>query len=65
MKAIRIHRYGGNEVVRCEEIDAPSAGPGEVIVDVHAAGVNPVDFKIRSGALSCRTSRRPRCRWRG
>jgi NADPH:quinone reductase-like Zn-dependent oxidoreductase len=51
MKAIRIHRYGGNEVVRCDEIDAPTAGPGEVIIDVYAAGVNPVDFKIRNGEL--------------
>jgi NADPH:quinone reductase-like Zn-dependent oxidoreductase len=51
MKAVRIGRYGGNEEVRLDEIDPPRAGPGEIVVDVHAAGVNPVDFKIRSGAL--------------
>jgi NADPH:quinone reductase-like Zn-dependent oxidoreductase len=49
MKAARIHRYGGNEEVVIEEVAALAPGAGEVQVRVHAAGVNPVDWKIRSG----------------
>ncbi len=49
MKAVRIHEYGGPEVVRYEDAPEPEPGPGEVLVRVHAAGVNPVDWKTRSG----------------
>lgn len=51
MKAAFIRRYGGNEVVELGELPAPQAGPGELLVAVHAASVNPVDFKIRDGML--------------
>jgi NADPH:quinone reductase-like Zn-dependent oxidoreductase len=51
VKAVRIHRYGGAEVVRYEEVARPRPGAGELLVEVHAAGVNPVDYKIRDGAL--------------
>lgn len=51
MKAAYIRRYGGNEAVELGELPAPQAGPGELLVEVHAASVNPVDFKIRSGML--------------
>jgi NADPH:quinone reductase-like Zn-dependent oxidoreductase len=52
MKAIRIHEYGGPEVLRYEEAPRPQAEPGEVLLRVRAAGVNPVDWKIREGWLS-------------
>ena len=51
MKAAFIRRYGGNQVVELGELPAPQAGPGELLVEVHAASVNPVDFKIRDGML--------------
>jgi NADPH:quinone reductase-like Zn-dependent oxidoreductase len=49
MKAARIHEYGGP--VRVEEAPRPSPGPGDLLVQVRAASVNPVDFKIRDGKL--------------
>src|SRR5215469_12535838 len=49
MKAVRIHEYGGVDVLRFEDAPRPEPGPGEVLVRVHAAGVNPVDWKVRAG----------------
>jgi NADPH2:quinone reductase len=49
MKAIRVHEFGEPEVMRLEEAKDPEPGPGEVLVEVRAAGVNPVDTYIRSG----------------
>jgi NADPH2:quinone reductase len=49
MKAIRVHQFGGPEVMRLEEVPDPQAGAGQVLVRVAAAGVNPVDAYIRSG----------------
>jgi len=49
LKAVRIHRYGGAEVLSYEELPKPEPGPGELLVRVHAAGVNPIDWKIREG----------------
>jgi NADPH:quinone reductase-like Zn-dependent oxidoreductase len=50
MKAVRIHEYGGPEVLRLEEMPRPSPAADEVLIRVHAMGVNPVDWKLRSGA---------------
>ena len=49
MQAVRIHTYGSPEVLKYEEAPLPKPGPGEALVRVHAAGVNPVDWKIREG----------------
>ncbi|OCW59031.1 NADP-dependent oxidoreductase [Hoeflea olei] len=51
MRAVVIRDYGtSNDVVDLVETERPVPGPGEVLVKVHAAGVNPVDWKIRGGA---------------
>ena len=52
MKAIRVREFGGPEVMRVEEVPDPKPGKGEVLVRVHAAGVNPVDSYIRSGTYA-------------
>jgi NADPH:quinone reductase len=49
MKAIRVHEHGGPEVLRLEEVADPRPGPGEVLVRIRAAGVNPVDTYLRAG----------------
>src|ERR1700675_2003988 len=51
MKAVRIHTYGGPEVLKFEDAPRPEPAPGEVLIRVNAAGVNPIDWKIRSGYL--------------
>ncbi len=52
MKAIRIHRYGDRDTLVYEDAPKPEPGPDEVRIRVHAAAVNPVDWKIREGYLS-------------
>ncbi|MGH9943553.1 MAG: NADPH:quinone reductase [Pyrinomonadaceae bacterium] len=54
MKAIRVREFGGPEVLRLEEVETPLVGPRQVLVGVRAAGVNPVDTYIRSGAHAVR-----------
>jgi NADPH:quinone reductase-like Zn-dependent oxidoreductase len=56
MLAVRMQSYGGPEVLRYEEVPRPQAGPGEILIKVHAAGVNPVDWKVREGYLKQRTN---------
>ena len=50
MKAIRVHKFGGPEVLQLDEIPEPKAGPGQVLIEIKAVGVNPVDTYIRSGS---------------
>ncbi|RSN45275.1 NADPH:quinone reductase [Amycolatopsis sp. WAC 04197] len=52
MRAITITQYGEPDVLRLDEAPLPEPGPGQVRVAVKAAGVNPVDWKIRSGAMA-------------
>ncbi|MFF7239030.1 NADP-dependent oxidoreductase [Streptomyces collinus] len=49
MRAVRLHEHGGPEVLRYEVAPLPEPGPGEVLVRVHAAGVNPPDWYLRGG----------------
>ena len=51
MKSVCIYRYGGPEVLVYEDAPRPHPDAGEVLVRVHAAGINPVDWKIREGHL--------------
>jgi NADPH:quinone reductase-like Zn-dependent oxidoreductase len=51
MKAIRFHNYGGPEVLRLDDIPRPVPGPGELLIKVHAATVNPVDWTVRQGYM--------------
>ena len=52
MKAIRIHAYGGPELMQLEDAPVPACGAGDLLVRVVAAGVNPIDWKLRSGVMA-------------
>ncbi|HLI64322.1 MAG TPA: NADPH:quinone reductase [Terriglobales bacterium] len=52
MKAIRVHEFGGPEVMKLQEVPDPQPGPGQVVVRIHAAGVNPVETYIRTGTYA-------------
>src|ERR1039458_8629521 len=51
MKAVQFATYGGPEVLKVAEVEAPHAGPGQVRIAVRAAGVNGIDWKIRAGFM--------------
>src|SRR3954469_1265177 len=50
-KAVRIYDFGGPDVLRYEDVPKPEPTADEILVRVHAAGVNPVDWKIREGHM--------------
>jgi NADPH:quinone reductase-like Zn-dependent oxidoreductase len=54
MKAVVLHEYGGPDKLKYEEVEDPVAGDGEVLVRVTASSVNPIDYKMRSGAAKDR-----------
>ena len=51
MQAVRIHQYGGPEVLQLEEVPQPVPAADEILVKVYASGVNPVDWGIRDGRM--------------
>lgn len=55
MKAVRIHAFGGADMLAYEDVAKPQPAENEVLVRVKAAGVNPVDWKIREGYLGPRS----------
>ena len=56
MKAIRVHQFGGAEVLKLEELPDPQPGPGQVVIRVGAAGVNPVEAYVRTGTYASKPS---------
>jgi NADPH2:quinone reductase len=52
MKAILVHEFGGPDVLKLEEVPTPRPGAGEVLVRIHAAGVNPYDTYMRAGTYA-------------
>jgi NADPH:quinone reductase-like Zn-dependent oxidoreductase len=53
MKAVRFHRFGGPEVLRCEDVEKPTPGAGQVRIRVTATSFNNIDAAIRSGSVPC------------
>jgi NADPH:quinone reductase-like Zn-dependent oxidoreductase len=51
MKAVVLHECGGPDKLRYEEWDDPQVGDGQILIRVSAAGINPIDWKLRSGAM--------------
>lgn len=51
MKAVRLHGYGDIDQLHYEDVPTPEPGPNEVLVKVAATSINPIDWKIRSGAM--------------
>ncbi|MEE1811515.1 NADP-dependent oxidoreductase [Streptomyces sp. BE133] len=51
-RAVQFTKYGGPEVLHVVDREVPRPGPGEVLVEVRAAGVNPLDWQLRSGAVA-------------
>jgi NADPH:quinone reductase-like Zn-dependent oxidoreductase len=51
MRAVRFHEYGGIDVLRVEDVERPTPGPAQVLVEVRAAGIQPGEVSIRTGFL--------------
>ena len=54
MKAIRVHEFGGPEVLKIEDVNDPRPGAGQAVVSLRAIGVNPVETYIRSGKYAAK-----------
>ncbi|HEY0794317.1 MAG TPA: NADP-dependent oxidoreductase [Acidisarcina sp.] len=54
MKAVMLYEYGGPEKLRYEDTDIPECSDAEVLVRMHATSINPIDYKLRSGAAKAR-----------
>lgn len=54
MKAVVLHQYGGPQELKFEDAPDPTPGPGEVLIRIAAASINPIDFKMRSGEAKAR-----------
>jgi NADPH:quinone reductase-like Zn-dependent oxidoreductase len=52
MRAYRAHRYGAPDAMRLDDVPVPEPAPGQVLVTVRAASVNPIDWKMRKGLLA-------------
>src|SRR5436309_9559515 len=52
MRAMVVPEFGSAEVLRLQEIPEPTPGEHDLLVEVHACGLNPIDFKVRRGALA-------------
>ena len=51
MRAVQIKKYGERDVLEVVQLPRPTPGHGQVLIEVHAASVNPIDFKLRSGSM--------------
>src|ERR1700736_1488999 len=51
MRAVQFSQFGGPEVLELVELPDPHPGPGQIRVAVRAVGINPIDWKVRSGAM--------------
>src|SRR6478672_11077025 len=51
MKVVNVHQTGGPEVLQLEDADPPKASDGEVVIRVHAASINPIEWKFRRGMV--------------
>ncbi|HEX3800906.1 MAG TPA: NADPH:quinone reductase [Verrucomicrobiae bacterium] len=54
MKAIRVHQFGGPEVLQFEDVPVPQPSAEQILVRIYAAGINPVDTYIRSGSYAAK-----------